>query len=103
MTAPDARRLREASLAERQVLIDVDHLEQAVTFLRRIVQRLEAVVGRALLKRWFDEGSAGAWSADADAYKPLKALTTYIQSRPQELDDADEAMYLADRARYVQA
>jgi len=103
VTAPDARRLREASLAERQVLIDVDHLEQAVSFLRCIVERLETVVGGALLQRWFDEGSAGTWNADADAYKPLKALTTYIRSRPQELQDADEAMYSADRTRYVQS
>lgn len=98
VTAPDARRLRSPQLADKQVLIDLDYLEAAADLLRGIVQRLETVIGVALITRWFNEGATGSWDRDEDAYGPIKLLTTFVQSRPAELPQVDEAMYLADQA-----
>jgi len=101
VTAPDARRLREPSLTNEQILVDLDYLERATDFLRQIVERLESVVGKALLKRWFSEAAAGSWTTDESVYRPLKLLTTYVKSRPSELPEIDEAVYLADREQFA--
>jgi hypothetical protein len=100
ITGPDARRLREPSLTNEQILVDLDYLENATNFLREIVGRLESVVGEALLKRWFGEAASGSWETDSVVYRPLKLLTTYVQSRPRELPEIDELDYLVDEERF---
>jgi hypothetical protein len=94
VTEPDARRLRTPSLAERQVLIDLAYLEEATRFLRMIVCRLETEIGPSLLKTWFEMAAART------EYTRVKLITTYVQSRPRELPEVDEAMYQADLAAY---
>lgn len=98
ITRPDARRLRQPALANEQILIDLGYLEEATEFLREIVSHLESVIGKALLTRWLREGSSGDWETDSPVYMPLKRLTTYVKSRPQELPKVDETTYAADRA-----
>lgn len=100
VTAPDARRLRSTELRERQVLVDLPYLEASVELLRRIVLRLERIVGPALLAKWFKEGAAGAWEHDCSDYSRLKLMTTCLASRPKDLADPTEAEYLTDLATY---
>lgn len=100
VTQPDARRLRSQTLADRQVLVDKAYLEEATTFLRGIVSRLETLVGPVLLEMWFNSAAAGTWDRDEVEYSRIKLLTTYVQSRPRELPDIDEATYAADLATY---
>lgn len=100
ITQPDARRLRDTSMAERQVRIDLEYLENTAEFLRTIVGRLESVVGPSLLEKWFREASARAWERDESDYCRLKVLTSYVQSRRKEVPSPDEAAYLADLARH---
>lgn len=99
ITGPDARRLRKPSLTNEQILIDLTYLEAATWFLRDIVERLESVVGEALLGRWFNEAASGDWEIDSDVYRQLKLLTSYVKSRPKELPQVDESMYDADRMK----
>jgi hypothetical protein len=82
VTQPDARRLRNPTLADLQVLIDLAYLEAATEFLRGIVQRLSTVVGPSLLARWFREGSTRTWGRDQPDYCRIKLLVTYVESRP---------------------
>ena len=100
VTQPDARRLRSGALRERQVLIDLAYLRGATVLLRGIVERLESLVGPALLGKWFAEGAGGSWAQDKEDYGRLKLLATYVRSRPQDLPLVDEAMYLADLHHY---
>lgn len=100
VTEPDARRLRAPNLANQPVLVDREYLAETVIFLRRIVQRLQDVVGPLLLRRWFAEASAGDWQLDEDQYRRLKLLTTYVPSRPQELPSIGETEYDADALQY---
>lgn len=100
VTQPDARRLRASALADQQVLIDLDYLEDAAEFLRAIVLRLETVVGPSLLTKWFREAATRSWATDQDDYSRLKRLTTCVQSRPRELPDIDDATYAGDLATY---
>jgi hypothetical protein len=97
VTSPDARRLRDTSLSEKQVLIDEDYLSAAVDLLRAIVLRLETVIGPSLLKRWFAEAAAGSWAQDSAEYTQLKRLITCVQSRPTELAEVNEKAYEEDR------
>ncbi len=94
------RRLRNAALAERAVLIDKAFLDETTAFLRAIVERLASVVGPSLLTRWFREAAARDWGRDEIDYCRIKLLTTYIQSRPTELPVVDEASYTGDLHRY---
>lgn len=96
----DARRLKAPHLANEQILIDLDYLEQTTWFLRDIVQRLETDVGPALLERWFSESSSGAWDVDADVYVPLKLVTTFVKSRSKELPEITETAYTEDKERW---
>jgi hypothetical protein len=100
VTGPDARRLRQTSLADQPVRIDLDYLEAAASFLRKIVARLSSTVGESLLATWFADASTGAWSSDEVDYSRLKTLTTLVTSRSRELPPVDEATYLTDLARF---
>lgn len=101
VTEADSRRLRTPALADRQILVDRQYLVDSVEFLRRIVRRLQDVVGPALLRSWFTAGSAGSWDQDEPLYGRLKHLVAYVESRIQELPTVDEQAYNADRALYV--
>jgi hypothetical protein len=74
VTQPDARRLRTHTLAEKQVLIDLDFVQQATTFLRTIVGRLESAVGPSLLRKWFQDAATGVWAHDQIDYLRLNFL-----------------------------
>lgn len=100
VTQADARRLRSQALSDRQVLVDLAYIESAVELLRRIVLRLESVVGQKLLKRWFQRAAARRWSEDEPDYARIKLLATCVRSRTQELPVVDEAMYNTDLAAY---
>jgi hypothetical protein len=68
--------------------------------LRRIVLRLDSIVGPALLTKWFKEGATGTWEHDRSDYSRLKLMTTCLASRPKDLADPTEADYLADLATH---
>jgi hypothetical protein len=83
------------------VLIDLPYLEDATWFLRSTVERLETHVSPSLLARWFREASGGDWEHDADQYRRLKLLTTFVQSRPHDLPEINESVYLADKQDFA--
>ena len=62
--------------------------------------RLEAVVGPALLSRWFAECSAGTWETDEDTFKRLALLTSCVQSRTTAMPAIGESDYTAAVAKF---
>jgi hypothetical protein len=100
VTPPDARRLRDTSLADQQVRIDFEYLGDATRFLREIVNRLSTLVGPSLIQKWVREAASRSWTSDQLDYSRIKLLTTCVESRARELPTVDEAMYDADIGAY---
>jgi len=101
VTQPDARRLRNPALAEKQVLIDLPYLESTSDLLRSIVKRLADLVGPALMTRWFADGATGVWESDSDAYMRLANLTSCIEARTKSLPELDATDYEAAKQRFA--
>jgi hypothetical protein len=98
--AVDASRLGSAVLREKVADIDPEFVEQTFDFLSIIADRLATVVGGKILSRWLRERRdlGPDFNRDEVTYRSLKALATYVKSRPKALPNAGAVAYRHDIA-----
>ncbi|NHR08533.1 hypothetical protein HA052_25415 [Chromobacterium haemolyticum] len=103
VTAHDAARINQPSLAEKVAHIDEEFINQTFIFLKEIAERTANICGKSILKRWFITVKAYGenYPRDKVAYERIKKLASCISSRVQELPKITAPMYVADWAIYT--
>lgn len=98
--AVDASRLGSAVLREKVADIDPAFVEETFEFLSVIAKRLATVVGAKILDRWLRERKqlGPYYKRDEVTYRSLKALATFVKSRPTGLPNAGAVAYRKDIA-----
>ena len=100
VTANDAARIGQPALSEQVVEIDGDFIDSSFDFLCGIARRVAEDCGRSVLAQHL-RGMAEYgpdYARDGNAYRAIKLLGTYIESRNKELPEITEAEYTSDWA-----
>ncbi|WP_139210118.1 hypothetical protein [Palleronia pelagia] len=98
VTHYDASRMGEQRLSEQSIAMTIKFLEETFQFLVEIVRRTTEDIGQKILEDWLgtlaDIGPD--YARDKSTYRKLKLLSTFVESRPQDLPKVTESQYLQD-------
>jgi hypothetical protein len=101
VSAYDAARAGFPHIADKVADIDEEFILETFDFLARIAERVAQGVGETVLCKWLASRKALGpnYARDKDIYTALKLLSTFVDSRAQDLPRITKGPYTRDFAR----